>query len=77
MKDDRAKTEKDDQAAFLSPADLEKRWRVSKSLVYKIIHSPDFPAPLRLGVSGGAGKSLRFNREQIEAGERKNMQKRD
>jgi predicted DNA-binding transcriptional regulator AlpA len=72
---DSAKDEKGDLAAFLSPSDLEKRWRVSKSLVYKIIHSEEFPPPLRLGVSGGAGKSLRFSREDIEAWERKNMKK--
>jgi predicted DNA-binding transcriptional regulator AlpA len=73
---ERAKDDNAESAAFLSPADLEKRWRVSKSLVYKLIHSEDFPAPLRLGVSGGAGKSLRFSREEVEAWERKNMKKR-
>jgi predicted DNA-binding transcriptional regulator AlpA len=59
---------------FLSPADLERRWNVSKSLVYKIIHSDGFPSPLRLGTTGANGKSLRFNRAQIEDWERKNTQ---
>ena len=63
-------------SAYLSPADLERRWNVSKSLVYKIIHSEGFPAPLRLGTTGANGKSLRFNRVQIEEWERKNTQDR-
>jgi predicted DNA-binding transcriptional regulator AlpA len=63
-------------SAYLSPADLERRWNVSKSLVYKIIHSEGFPAPLRLGTTGANGKSLRFNRVQIEEWERKNTQHR-
>ncbi len=63
---------KNEQSAFLSPADLEKRWNVSKSLVYKIVHSEGFPAPLRLGTSGANGKSLRFSRTAIEEWERLN-----
>ena len=64
------------ESAFMSPADLERRWNVSKSLVYKIIHSEGFPSPLRLGTTGANGKSLRFNRAHIEEWERKNTQVR-
>lgn len=62
-------------AAFLSPADLEKRWNVSKSLVYKLVHSEGFPAPLRLGTAGANGKSLRFSRAAIEAWEQRNTER--
>jgi predicted DNA-binding transcriptional regulator AlpA len=61
-------------SAFLSPSDLESRWKVSKSLVYKIVHTPGFPAPLRLGTAGANGKSLRFSRSSIEEWERRNSQ---
>jgi predicted DNA-binding transcriptional regulator AlpA len=64
-----------EQAAYLSPADLEKRWNVSKSLVYKIVHSEGFPAPLRLGTNGANGKSLRFSRSSIEDWERNNTER--
>ena len=78
MNKNRVEGNLDDEAnksTYLSPSDLEKRWRVSKSLVYKLVHSPGFPPALRLGVGGGVGKSLRFNREDIERWERENMNK--
>lgn len=66
----------EEQSAFLSPADLERRWNVSKSLVYKIVHSDGFPAPLRLGTTGANGKSLRFSRTAVEEWERRNTEHR-
>lgn len=66
----------EDQVAFWSPFDLEKRWNVSRSLVYKIVHSEGFPAPLRLGIKGANGKSLRFSRIAVEEWERRNTEPR-
>jgi predicted DNA-binding transcriptional regulator AlpA len=71
---DKRETGNTELSAFLSPSDLESRWKVSKSLVYKIVHTPGFPTPLRLGTAGANGKSLRFSRASIEEWERRNSQ---
>jgi predicted DNA-binding transcriptional regulator AlpA len=37
--------------AYYSAADLQVRWGVSRSLVYKILQSDGFPRALKLGTS--------------------------
>jgi len=44
--DDKAVT-----AAYYSGADLQVRWGVSRSLVYKMLRSAGFPPALKLGTS--------------------------
>lgn len=38
-------------AAYYSPADLQVRWGVSRSMVYKTLRSAGFPPALKLGTA--------------------------
>lgn len=51
------------EAAFYSPADLQRRWGVSRSMAYKTLRSVGFPAPLKIG------RSLRYAKEDVHAWE--------
>lgn len=51
------------EATYLSPADLQTRWAIGRTMTYETIAGATFPAPLRFGTA------LRFRLSDVLAWE--------
>ena len=51
------------EATYLSPADLQIRWAIGRTMTYETIARATFPAPLRFG------KALRFRLADVQVWE--------